>query len=395
MLENVVISINNRPFEHWKYIELDYSLNRIFSSCSFEAPENPQLRNTLWIPDSIVRVTSNGRVIFTGNIFRHKTLVRDSNVTTRITCRSFGAILSDSSLFNSTDQNIDINETIDQYAERLIKPFNVDFQIKTNPLQTSKNIRYKLSNSLSTPERELLNGMSSMSAGSFTAKTEGGVKIYTNEAYEQSGSAISNSIKVLDFEADDSQRFYKYETIATSSAREATVDAIGVAFDTSVTNQLRVRRRRVIGDNFDQSNLKDFSEWQKNTAYGRSRRLRLEVVGWRPFYNVQNPGEDGSNFQNLSLDLGSEFFLPGQIHRLSESTRIAQRVKIANNEPWLLNTVLLKQTNVDDVARQGGTEAILNFVKPEIYVNEPRQFREPEIVGNTGDVSSIFERDDN
>lgn len=382
MLENVVISIDGRPFQYWKYVEFDYALNRIFSTCTFEAPENPQTRNTLWAPDSLVKVTSNGKVIFTGNIFRSKITIRNSDVMTRITCRSFGAILSDSSLFDSTNQNIDINETINEYADRLISPFKVDYTILSNPAQTTNNIRYKLSNSLSTPERELLNGMSSLSASNFTAKTDGGVTIYTNESYEQSQSAISNSIKVLDFESDDSQRFREYQTIATSSSREATVDAVGMSIDTSVADPLRIKRRRVIGDNFNQEDLDNFSEWQKNTAYGRSRRLRLEVVGWRPFYNVQNVNQNGSSFQNLSVDLGSNFFLPGQIHRLSPDSKIAQRAKIANNEPWLLNSVLLKQTNVENVANQGATEATLNFVKPEIYVNEPRNFTEPEALGN-------------
>lgn len=97
MLENVLIYVDNVPYDRWQNLRISYSLNTVTSVAKFSAPDNPSDLTSYWLPQSEIRITSNGDLLFVGNIHTQEMVVNSRTITTELTARSLSSVITDSS----------------------------------------------------------------------------------------------------------------------------------------------------------------------------------------------------------------------------------------------------------------------------------------------------------
>ena len=378
MIENVVIYVNDIPYNRWKNLTISYSLNSVTSTATFSSPDHPDHGVTYWLPQSRVRITANGADIFNGHIYKNESVVNSRQIGTTLTARSFGAVVSDSSPPMS-GENAPIRVQgydLDQLLRVLIDPYCIEPrpEIQGTPPDT---IKYPQINPLSTVERELNNALLSVSGTTVAPTKSGSFKIITNAEYEIFENQISNSLKTARFTADDSSRFHTYEAISATNVRANSSQQINQKSsveDNLILGSKRLLRKRVPGSSVDVT--QEYAQWMKNVSYGRSRKLNVMLVGWRPFARDLN-GE-------LIQVQDQEFFLPGQVHRLNQDARIFRRINVEGE--WLIDRVQFSQKHPQEISQNtGGTTCTLDLIKPEAYLRDPVNFLDP--VENSGDVA--------
>lgn len=370
MLENVIIYVDDVPYDRWQNLTVRYSLDSIVSEATFSAPDNPRVGITEWLPQTKIRIASNGEDLFNGTLQKNEINISRNRVSTTLTARSFSSVLSDSSPpMNGENAPINIQgSSLQNFLKILIEPYGIIPEIQ-GTVPPNSLIKYSQINPLSTVERELKNALLSMSGTTGTAKKDGSFKIIVNAEYEEFSNQISNSVKELNVSSDDSKRFHKYEAISTTNVRlnsNTPITGKSSVIDELVKDEKRIIRKRVPGSSTGFT--EKYANWMKNVSFAKSRKLDVTLVGWRPI---------GRDFQdNFTAISGIDFFMPGQVHRINSKARIFERAHVEGE--WLIESVIFQRKNATSVNENtGGTTCNISFIRPEAFINEPVEFKDP------------------
>lgn len=353
MLENIVTLINDQVYYGWKNFRMSSRLQQLYSDVSFSAVDNPELLNSLWLPQNTLTVLFDREVVFVGRIDQYSEYIEsqsDNQVqhVTNIQGRSDASVMADSSYPDLTSVQLtqDNQLTLDAFLTKLTLPFELErrYEIIGDELTP---VKYTKLSEYANVERELLNGLSTMQlrGATTTASKDGGFKIIFTDEYPEIGS-ISN-IKKIELKVNETNRYYRYEvtnqnvssTIDTGSASSA--PTITESIDESVDQDKRIKRVKFAGDG---NSSQEYAHWLNNTHYAKSRQISLTIVGFR--------NDDGVLYE------------PGQIVRLEGN--IYDRSKASSIESWLIESVTYKQNH-----DQSGSICNLNLIHPDAYITRP------------------------
>jgi len=364
MIESVVTEINGLPYKGWKDFRMTSQLQSVYSNVTFSAVEDPLIANSQWLPQNNLTIrTNDNQVLFVGRIDEYNETIEaleddQINHTTTVSGRSYSAVLTDSvisdlSLLYTGGGEISLKRFIERILSGFDSTVQRNFEIQGDPQSQVKHTQLSEYN---TVEKELRNGLLTMSAATVTATETGGFKVIVNSEYEEAG--VINNFKAITLNVNETGRFHTYEVTNQDSSGLITSNStsgastLKTSIDDLVDQQDRITRVKSIGNG---SNSQEYADWLNNTSFAKSRRINIKIVGWRNSEGV--------------------LYAPGQLVTLQG--RLFEASKASSIPKWLIDKVTYIQSHPGE-----GTICNLSLIHPDAYSTDPRQ-RQSLINSNT------------